>query len=210
MPKFIKRIVDRVNLANRKGLCNFYSAFDITAEVHAESMNLWKKYVEEFERTQKISVFLDPLKSTETITLTAGVGTLVNAKGQYKTGAFTSADKKVALINIDKWAAAVNDTVRVPDDNNPIALIEGESIKVLPSSVPSVTIHYLKKPTEPVYATTQDGEDYVYDDGNSVDFEWGEEVHDEIMNRVLANLGISQREPALVQYSSIEQQKEGR
>lgn len=210
MAKFIKNIVDRINLANRKGLCPYYSPLQICAEVHAESLNIWKKYVDEFERTQKLSVFLDPLKSRETVAIAAGVGTLITSKGQYRTGAFTTSGGKVTLINVDKWASAVNDTIRVPDNDNPIALIEGENIVVKPITVSSVILHFLKKPALPVYAFTSDGDDYIYDDGNSVDFEWNEELHDEVMNRVLVNLGVSQREPALVQYGNIEKQIEGR
>lgn len=210
MAKFIKNIVDRIGLANRKGLCPYYSPLQIGAEVHAESLNLWKKLVKEFEATQLISVYLEPLKATETVALTSGAGTLVTSKGKYKTAVLTTGDLKVAQINVDRWASAINDSVRVPDASNPVCRIDYASIKVVPTSLASVIVHYLKTPTKPVYAYTTSGDDYVYDDDNSVDFEWPEELHDEIMNRVLGNIGLAQREGELIQYSNIENQKEGR
>lgn len=210
MAKFIKSVVDRINLLNRKGLSPFYSPLQIADEVHSESLNLWKKLVKEFEQTQLISVYLEPFKASETVALASGAGTLVTGKGKYKTAVLTAADLKVTQVNIDKWASAINDSVRVPDALNPICRIDYSVIKVVPTSIPSVVVHFLKKPTKPVYAYSTSGDDYIYDDTASVDFEWQEEAHDEIINRVLGNLGISQREGEVIQYSNIEQQKENK
>jgi hypothetical protein len=211
MPKFIKTIVDRVQLANRKGLCPYYSPDQLEDEVHAESLNLWKKYIKEFEQTQIISVFLDPLRAKETVVLTAGAGTLVTSKNQYKSGVLVpSTEKTVPMIDIAHWGDAVNDSVRVPSTDYPICKIENAAIILRPITVASVDVYFIKKPTKPVYAFTTSSDDYVYSDIDSIDMEWTEELHDEIMNRVLANLGISQREGEVIQYSNIEQQKEGR
>lgn len=210
MAKFIKSVVDRIQVANRKGLCPYFSPLQIGAEIHAESLNLWNKLIKEFEQTQIISVYLEPLKSSEEVALTSGAGTLVTSKGKYKTAILTSADLKVTQVNIDKWANAVNDSVRVPDASNPICRIDYGTIKVLPTSLASVFVHFIKTPTKPVYAFTPSGDDYIYDDDNSIDMEWPEAVLDMIMNRVLANFGLAQREGEVIQYSNIEQQKEGK
>lgn len=211
MAKFIKNIVDRLNLANRKGLSPFYSPDKICAEVHAESLNIWKKYVDEFERTQRISVYLEPLRGKETVALTSGTGTLVTAKNNYKTGVMIpTTDIQVTLIDIGHWSKRVNHSVRVADASNPICRIDNASIIVRPTSLTSVDVHFIKTPTVPVYAYTVSSDDYLYDDASSIDFEWNPILHDEIMNRVLENLGISQRENQVIQYSNLQQQKEGR
>jgi hypothetical protein len=209
--KYIKGIVDRINLLNRKGLCPYYSPDQIAEEVHAESMNLWIKYVQEFERTQIISVFLDPFRGKETVAFTAGAGTLVTSKGQYKTAAMVpTTDKEVEIVDVAHWSNHVNDSVRVPSADYPICRIDNASIIVRPNTVASADVYFLKKPTKPVYAFTTSDDDYVYDDASSVDFEWGEELFDQITNRVLGNLGYSQREGEAVQYSNMEMQKENR
>lgn len=174
-------------------------------------MNLWKKYVADFEKTQLISVYLDPFRDTETITLMGGIGTLVTSKGRYRTAVMVpNTSLRITPIDIGHWSNRVNDTVRVPDEENPICKIEKDEIVVLPTTVPTARVHFLNKPVRPVYAYTIVDDDYIYDDASSVDIEWDETIHDEITGRVFDKLGLSQREINLIQYSNTEQQKEGR
>lgn len=211
MAKFIKTIVDRINMATKKGLCPYYSPDQLEDEVHAESMNLWKKYIDDFEKTQKMSVYMDPFRLKEVVAISSGSGTLVTAKGQYRISVFvTGTDIKIDMVNIDKWADRINNSVVGPDATYPVGRIDNAAIYIRPTSVTSVDVHFLKTPKKPVYAFTPSDDDYVYNDGSSEDFEWPEILHDEIMNRVLANLGIAQREGELIQYSNLEQQKEGK
>lgn len=211
MAKFIKTVVDRINLLNRKGLAPPYSPIQIAEEVHAASMDIWKKYIQEFERTQLISVYMEPLRGKETVNLTSGAGTLVTSKGQYKTAIMIpTTDVKIEQVNVGHWADRANHSVKVPSATYPICRVDFGEIVVRPITIASVDVHFLKTPTKPIYAYTTSDDEYVYDDDNSVDFEWPEILHDSIVDRVLANLGLSQREPELVQFSNIEQQKENR
>lgn len=211
MAKFIKSIVERINFLNRKGLCPYYSPDQLGGEVHAASMNLWKKYVAEFEKTQLISVYLDPFRDTEVVSLSGGIGTLVTSMGRYRTAVMVPNTRlRITLVDIGHWSNRANDTVRVPDADNPICKIEKDEIEVLPATFTSARVHFLNKPVRPVYAYTIVDDDYIYDDASSVDIEWDETIHDEITGRVFAKLGLSQREVNLIQYSNTEQQKEGK
>lgn len=210
MPKFIKTIVDRINLLNRKGLSPYYSPDQLVEEVHNASLELWRKCVQDFERTQLISVYLDPFRDVDTVALTSGSGTLATSKGQYRTGILLpTSDITVTLVDIAHWGDRVNDSIRVADTTHPIARIDNATITVRPTSLTSIKIYFLKKPTRPVYAFSVVDDDYVYNDGASSDFEWTEEVHGDITERVLKSLGLSQREGTLIQYSDMEQRKEG-
>ena len=210
MPKFIKTIHDRIQLLNRKGLSPYYSPDQIVEEVHAESLNIWKKYIQEFEKSQLISVYLDPLRGKETIALTSGVGTLVNSIGQYRTGLLvTGTNTVVDLVDIAHWGHRASNSITGPETSYPIARIDNDTITVLPNTVASVDVYYIKTPTKPVYAYTVVNDDYIYSDGSSVDFEWPEVLHSDISDRVMAALGLSQREASLIQYSNTELQKEG-
>lgn len=194
-----------------KGYGKTYSPEEVIEEVHTESLNIWKKYIKEFEKTQEISVYMEPLRGKETVALTSGAGTLVTSKGQYKAGIMIpTTDVKVTHIDVGHWANAVNDVVRVPSAEYPICRVDFGSIVVRPITLASVDVHFIKQPTRPVYAYTVIDEEYIYDDSSSIDFEWPVQVHDEIANRVLGNLGYSQREGEAIQYSNMEQQKEGR
>jgi hypothetical protein len=211
LAKFIKTIVDRINLANRKGLCPYFSPDQICAEVHAESMNIWNKYIQEFEKTKLISMFLEPLRSKEQVSLSLGIGTLSTSKGHYKVGVMVPVTSiPITEHNIATWANAINDSVRVPSADYPICLIDYAQITVKPTSIAKADVHFVKKPTKPVYAYTTSGDDYIYVDADSVDFEWPEQLHDAITNRVLTNLGVPQQRPDIIQYGNLEQQKEGR
>ena len=209
MPKYIKSIVDRIQLLNRKGLSPYYSPDQLVEEVHNASMEIWRKYVKEFEKTQIISVYLDPFRGKEVVALSSGAGTLVTSKGQYRIGILVpTTDIPVEIIDIAHWGSRIQDSIRVADVNNPIIRIDNGAIVVRPTSLTSIDVHFLKKPTKPVYAYDIVDDDYVYDDATSSDFEWGNEMHGDITERVLKSLGLSQREGSLVQYSNVEQQKE--
>jgi hypothetical protein len=156
-------------------------------------------------------MYLEPLRSKEQISLSVGIGTLNTSKGHYKVGVMVPVTNiPITEYNIANWANAVNDSVRVPSATYPICLMDYSQITVLPTSISKADVHFIKKPTKPVYAYTQSGDDYVYNDASSIDFEWPEQLHDAITNRVLANLGIPQQRMDMVQYSNLEQQKEGK
>jgi hypothetical protein len=211
MAKFIKSVHDRINFAIKKGLTGYIPPAKIDEEVHAESMNLWKKYIDEFERTQKISMYLKNFQAgVETVALTSGSG-LMAVERDYITRVTTSDDKKVEIIEQGSWDDRINNPVKVPTTEYPVCMIYGSfAIQVRPTTVSQVKIWSLAKPTRPVYAYTVSGTRYVYDDANSVDIGWSEELYDEIMNRVLANIGLNMRELVLMQASQQEKMQEGK
>jgi len=207
MAKRIKTLVDRIERALRKGLGTYYAPDEIVEEIHAESLAVWRKYIDQYEKTQKISMFLRPFQVAEDVTITNGEGVLANPT--YYQVSCMADDTIVQMVDEAHWGNRLNDSVRSPSADYPIANIFAvNKIRVRPKSITQVTIGWLKQPTKPVYAYNVAGDDYIYDDTASSDYEWNEELDDEIMNRVLANLGISSREEALVQYSNLEQAKE--
>lgn len=209
MPKFIKNIHDRISFATKKGLTGYHSPEQIDTEVNAESFNLWLKYTAMFEKNSDVSAILDAFKRSETVTITAGEGTMTTAF-QRPTGVMDASGKKIDIVDIGMWADRINHPLKTPNTDYPVCRFENRKIIIRPTSLTQAVVHYLKHPTTVVYAFTLVGTRYVYDDANSVDFEWSAQVHDQITERVLANLGINMRELQLVQYSNTEFQKEGR
>lgn len=209
MPKFIKTIHDRISFATKKGLTGYHSPEQIDTEVNAESFNLWMKYTPQFEKDATIAAILDPFKAPETVTITAGQGTMV-AAFQRPTGVTDSNGIKIDIVDIGMWADRINHPLKTPSTSYPVCRFENKKIIVRPTSITQAIVYYLKHPTLAVFAYTLAGTRYVYDDANSIDFDWPVQVHDQITERVLANLGINMRELQLVQYSNTEFQKEGR
>lgn len=212
MAKLIKKIHDRVNRAIRKGQTGYYSPSDIDEEVYAEMLNIWRKYVEQFEKTRIINIYLNPFIRTEDVTPnpTDGSVTLVNA-WQYPVAIRVKATgKSVTEADQARWDRFINHSIEVPTSEYPICKFESKKIWTRPVDVGEVTVSYISKPVKPVYAFTPSGDRYVYDDASSVDVEFDEVLHDDIMMRVLGNLGVPMREDFTVRVSEQNKMTEGK
>lgn len=212
MAKKIKTIHDRINFAVKKGQTGYFSPTKLDDEIYAEVLNLWKKYVAEFEATQLVSTFLDPFKASEDCSPngTTGIGTLTAAY-QYPTAVrVISNGKKIDIVDRAHWDNRVNHPIEGPTADYPICTFENKQIIVRPVNIGDVQINYLKKPTKPVYAYDNVSDRYVYNDSSSVEIEFDESLHDEIINRVLGNLGVPMREEFLVRVSQQEKMTEGK
>lgn len=200
--------MDRINLATKKGLTSYWTPEQICNEIHAESMNVWQKYVDQFDKNKKMDVFMRPFQFTEDIIITAGNGIIVTKDYIYYIED-TNTGVEIHQVDDKKWGYRSSHPVKTPTPEYPICNTFNQEIKVLPVSITSVTVSFLKKPTKPVWAYTISSGRYVYDDSSSIDFEWNEILHDPIMNRVLGNLGISARDGELLNQSARDKATEG-
>lgn len=208
MTKLIKSVVDRANFMAKKGLSGYFSPQRICDELHAESMNLWRAYIEKFEKTRTMDTFTRPFQGTEEVILTDGSGTIVSKDFLYLFEGYVSATQVTEIHDVDnsRWNARINDPVKIPTAEYPVCSNTGQVLKVIPTSAfPKVIVSFLKKPTKPVYAYDLISDRYVYNDSNSIDFEWHESLHDLIVDKTLANLGISMRNLELQQFSKEQQ-----
>lgn len=304
MAKYIKSIVDRVNFATKKGLTGYHTPEQITAEVHAESMNVWRKYMEAYRETKILDVLMRPFQVQEVVQLTNGLGILDSqdvacvgegivpanlTKAQISTNAYgigshvlvlggtqgqyqwlevytaTSSPATVTLaldgtvifrgqitnkhvfipflylgqiniavtvadqsVTVNRHSIAItgNNTeiemvedeefkfrashpIKTPTADYPVANILKQVITVLPPAAFNfIVMTIIKRPTKPVYAYTTSGTRYIYDDANSVDYEWHETIHDAIQDRVLSNLGINIRSAEMIQYAASQRKME--
>jgi len=204
MAKFIKTVVDRCNFASKKGLSGYFSPERICAELHAESMNTWRSYIKEFEKTQVMDTYTRPFQFKEEVTLTDGVGTIVSKDYLYYFEGYVSATEttEIKIVDDRKFLYRKNHPVKTPTIKYPVGNTFNQVLTVLPiTAFPKAIISFLKKPTLPVYAYTLTGDRYLYDDANSVDWEWHDSLGDLIVDKALANLGISIRNLEMQQFS---------
>lgn len=298
MAKFIQDIHDRVNFATKKGLTGYHPPEKITSEVHAESMNLWREFVKQFEKTSLIDVYLRPFQIQEVVQLNAGFGQFDNQDYVYMLEGYVPANfNKVLLDNVaygvgpstlvlggtlgktqwlelftstaapatvtlkldgvtifsgvitnkhtfvaftyigqisisvivagigitltrsevtttaptieidliddDKFPSRLIHPIKLPTAIYPIANIMKQTLRVAPDTAFTfVLLSLIKRPTKPFYAYTIVGDRFIYDDTNSIDFEWNETAHDMIMEKALANLGINMRSQEMIQFSN--------
>lgn len=115
--------------------------------------------------------------------------------------------KEVELIRDDKWSFRINRITAGPSYDNPVCRQYNGNIELRPTDLQGLALTYLKYPTKTRWAYTLNGNSRpVYDDANSVDFEWGEENHMDIMARALQFLGINLEDVNLQQYKDYRQQ----
>jgi len=123
--------------------------------------------------------------------------------------ATTSNNTEITWLDNTKYLYRVNHPVKAPTATYPVASNFGQQLTVLPAATFNyAVISFLKKPTKPVYAFTTSGDRYIYDDANSIDFEWHEKLHPVIMERTLSNLGINMRSEAMLAFSNQQRQIE--
>lgn len=209
MSKFILSIHNRVNFAIKKGLTGYISPDKIDTEVNTESYNLWRKYAALYERDADITAIMDQFRRQEAATLVSGEFTMTAAY-QRPVGVVDSAGKKIEIVDIAHWPDRLNHPLKAPNTNYPACTFENKKIIVRPTTIKSAVIYYLKYPEKYVYAFSTVGSRYVYDDSTSADAEWPEIIHDDLMLRVLSNLGINMRELMVLQYSQAEKAQEGK
>jgi len=213
LAKLIFTIHDRVNFAIKKGLSGSVSPDKISQEIYAEVMNLWLKYLPEYGKTQNSVLFFKPLEENESVSSLTGGATegskAVTYCHKYPVAVVTTTGgKTVTKLTIGEYSDAFNHPNKPPHADYPICKFVGSTIYVAPNV--NVTVTYLDKPIRPVYIFTQSGDEYIYDDNASTDTDVDENFHDQIMNRVLANLGISMRDLDLLRHSAEQKAGEGR
>lgn len=103
----------------------------------------------------------------------------------------------------DWFAASVT---RQPTKNYPIARMEKGEIRFLPTDLKSVEFTYIRYPVRPVWGYTTSGGFDTYDSATSVNIELPEMCGTEIVLMLLNKIGISIREPNLINYADRQRQ----
>lgn len=209
-----------------KGLAVSPDAF--TDLLRVENIALFNEEYRVFETTQEITDALRVFKSTDALSFSAD-GQTQSAKDSlvanylHVTAIETTAGKKVDIVTEEEWVNRRLDAITLPTADYPIARIAGDSVYILPASITTATMYYLKSPTAPFFDyyfdanlnivglsvgqsyTLQAGE--VYRDGTTsgsktsttVELEWEEPEQIKILQRILAKLGVSMDEQLVAQ-----------
>jgi len=99
-----------------------------------------------------------------------------------------------------------------PTTDFPVYLYENNLLYVYPTSIignTSITISYLKKPADVIWAWTPGSlGQYLYDNGNSTDFELNVSEQTNVITRILAYAGVIINDPTVIQIAAGEVQAE--
>ena len=208
MPKRIKEIVDKVQFYYGKKETGYNSPADIVRELNVESINVFNELHDEYSRTRKISEFLQPFLKKETIAVNSSGIANKPEDFAHADGSYLPTGQMVEILESNVFIERINHPNKPPSASFPMLMMYGNNIEVLPVSIDNIVLSYFKLPKEAVYAFTVDDDEYVYNDAQSVDWEWSKTIEDRIINRTLANLGITIKDRDLVQFSQAERMQE--
>lgn len=202
-----------------------------TSMLQVENLTLFNDYFKVFETSGIITDALQIFKANATISLTADGGTSsmkgdLPATYEHFTAVETATGKPVDVVTEEEWVIRRNDALTIPTSNYPILRIAGDDVYVLPASMSSVVMYYLKTPATPFFDyyldatynikyltqgqapyTLQAGEEYC--DGTtsgaktsvSIELEWDDKDKIKILHRILAKMGVGMDEQLVAQYA---------
>ena len=207
-----------------KGLAVSPDAF--TDYLKVENLALFNDYYKVFEQTRIVSDAIKHLKTSSTRTLTIGY---VSAPGDYAHLTALHVGSETTLIDEvtdEEWVFRADDALTVPTEDYPIARLADTNIYVLPNTIDSITVLYLRNPTTPYFDYYTDvnlniqyltaGQSYalqaseVYRDGTTVgtmssltvELEWQDLDKIKILHRILTKFGVSMDEQLVAQYAT--------
>jgi hypothetical protein len=114
---------------------------------------------------------------------------------------YTSNNYRVYRIEEDRFAERIQDSIDPIDESNAFFVEQGNSFRVYPTTLTSVTMKYLSVPVNVVWGYTLDGSGRpVYNSSTSVQPLWYDNDIDEILGRAAKIIGVSIKEPVLQQF----------
>jgi hypothetical protein len=209
MPKRIKEIVEKVQFYYGKKETGYTSPSDIVRELNVESGNVFTDFIQEYAETRMVSEFLQPFiaPSAEIPLNLSGTGAKPSALAHAISFRLED-DTAGEILEIAFWRNRLKHPNKPPTADFPILRMVGNSIEVRPINSGKIFLDYFKFPTEAVYDTIVSGDELIYQDGTSVDWEWHKTIEDRIINRVLTNIGIPIKDRDLIGYSQNEKIQE--
>lgn len=98
--------------------------------------------------------------------------------------------KNVEVLTDSEWADTLSSKIIIPSRSYPVANFQSGIIRFMPKNLQFVDFTYLRKPKNPVYATTIVSGSNVYDPVHSQELEWDEVNQIDIIHLILSDMGV--------------------
>lgn len=168
-------------------------AYDMTQKIHDDLRPFIKQKTLNIDKTGKVAYPTDYVHPS-------------SFRYKYYKGQ-EGEEVKVKVMSDDKIAGRLSSSIVRPTKRYPICVLYNDHIKFYPKNLAGVTLTYLRQPSAPKWAFTIVNNREVYDPNNSVDFEFPDDVHNEICVKILSYFGIRLREGELIQYAENKAEK---
>ena len=119
--------------------------------------------------------------------------------------ALSTAGKEIKELTQAEYPAAANSAIIAPTTSHPALVMRDDGIYVYPTTYTDpITVEYIADlSTTPTWAYTTTSGRPVYDSGNSIDFEFEDNLFLEIAMNVLANVGMNIGKEDITQYGML-------
>lgn len=162
-----------------------------------------------FETEGRVMEDLLPFKSTATVALTTGSGTLPSDYFRWG-GAYHvsgSSNIPVELVSTREARMRQDNAITLPSTSHPICELYSTTIRVWPTTITSLYMIYLKRPTAASYVLKSNNGIYEYDSVNSVQPQWPAQKHIDYVRHILKLLGLALNNQQIVSYIEQKQQQ---
>ena len=108
--------------------------------------------------------------------------------------------KKIEKIKKSEYVYLGSSKLTQPSSDFPIYYFDNQEFNVLPNTLTSCVIDYIRRPLDPAWVfTTGSSGQYVYDSNNSQDFEIHESDETDLVLKILAYAGVVIKDPTVIQ-----------
>lgn len=112
-------------------------------------------------------------------------------------------ERPVKEVDDDKLGDRLISEIVAPTTKYPIVTFYNNYIQFNPKGLKKIKFTYLRQPKDAVWAFTLVSGRPVYDAGSSVDLEWPDDTHNEIIVRILSLVGTNLRDGELMQFAEM-------
>ena len=187
----------------------YYSPEELDSAINRAVLDLFNMQYKSFGETQRISNDLARFKTITPIPLAAGVGALpaghLYTLSVYvtKIGA-TPVIKRLRIVEEQFIAQYIDSEAFAPSEENCICRLIGQTIHAYPETITEIGMTYLRKPIDAKFGYTMTGilkNIPVYDPNpiNSTQIDYSEATYNQILQKALTILGVSQKDATLMQ-----------
>jgi len=204
----IKRIVVSVVSAEKTGYTLRPEQFNLYLQ--KVNFDLFNQALRGWESTQVVTDILYPFKVKTDLTFATGVAT---RPADYARHSAVWYDDSSTIVPVEVVTDAelpdrINNAITAPTAAYPIIYFIDKKINILPVSITTgVDLLYIKKPATPVYIEKVDNGINVYDGTNSIQLDFDEIYHPDIIRLIIGETGVSIKDSLIVQAINQEKQE---
>lgn len=114
----------------------------------------------------------------------------------------TVVPRKVEVLRESQASDRLGNYTKQPTENHPIAVMRSTGIQIYPITITAVDFSYLRWPTDPLFVYVQETGYITYDAVNSIEFEYPQDCHLDLVRMMLEMIGVRLREADIVQYAN--------